>query len=185
MALTDGHHAARAEAPVLAPDFLHFHACVLAGVGVNEAVPVTAAMVVLMEEGQPAETECPYSLIARPASWVPSTPSGDVWKRVTSLAPGVAWKVIEDEVGSGKPVVLVMEIDDPFWSPEAGVVSTPSGPARTSHAVLAVEIDSRVSRVHVRNSWGSEWGNGGYAWLSAEYIAARCTEVVTFGGPVP
>jgi len=184
IALTDGHHVTRADAPALAPDFLHFHAAALAGVGVNDAVPVAAGMAVLMDNGQPAEAECPYSPIARPASWLPSTPSGGVWKRVTSVAPGAPWKVIEDEVGGGRPVALVIEIDDPFWTPVDGVVSIPSGPARTSHAVLAVEIDLQMSRVRVRNSWGNEWGDGGYAWLSAGYVTARCTAVVKFGGPV-
>ena len=184
MALTDGHHVTRGEAPALAPDFLHFHAAVLAGVGINDAVPVAAGMAVLLDDGQPAEAECPYSPIARPSSWLPAPPSGEVWKRATSIASGAPWGAIQDELRGGKPAVLVIEIDDPFWAPEAGVVAIPSGPARTVHAVLAVEIDLQMARVRVRNSWGNEWGDGGYAWLSADYVTARCTVVITFGGPI-
>jgi len=55
------------------------------------------------------------------------------------------------------------------------------------HAVMAVGYDDRISipggalginstgGILFRNSWGSDWGDGGYGWLSYDYIRHRLT----------
>jgi hypothetical protein len=181
MALSDGHHAVRGQPPALAVDFLHFTASVMAGVGLNDGVPKSAAMRALLEQGQPAESECPYSPTPRLEGWKPATsPNGDMWRYRTAVASVAPWAAIEFHVGGGKPVVLVLNIDDAFWHPVAGVVAKPSGLVRGSHALLALDVDAQRPSVLVRNSWGDEWGDGGYAWLSPIYVAAQCTAVITF-----
>lgn len=185
MALSDGHHAARGAGPRLAIDFLHFNASVVEGVDVNAGVSPASAMLALLDDGQPAESECPYSLSTLPKEWKPPTPTGDVWRRETTLGKKDIWTTVSDRVGGGAPVVLVMKIDDAFWDPVAGVVDAPSANTRASHAVLAVGVRASPDRVLVRNSWGEEWGDGGYAWLSSSYVAVRCTAVITFGGASP
>ncbi len=185
MALSDGHHAARGIAPSLAADFLHFHATAVQGVGINDAVSTGAAMLALEDHGQPAEGECPYSPAGRPTDWKPKAPQGDVWRRRTSLAPAVEWKRISEHLDGGRPLALVFDLDDAFWEPVARVVEASCEPVRGSHAVLAMSVDSETLRVLVRNSWGKDWSDGGYAWLSSQYVEARCTAVIAFEGAVP
>lgn len=182
IALTDGHHACRAEPPALAADVLHFHASRRAGVGVNDAVPLSDALVALNSDGQPAEKHCRYSWKSRDDEWTPSTPSdATVWRRAAGTESNDPWAAMQRELKSGMPVVLLMEIDDAFWEPVDGVVTTPTAPIRTNHAVLAVELDNLQARVLIRNSWGELWGDDGYAWLSQPYVAARCSRIVFFG----
>lgn len=185
IAASDGHHAARGDAPRLASDFLHFHAAKIHGVGINDGVSAGAVMAALLDQGQPAESDCPYSMVKLAAGWAPSSPSGPLWRRATALETKDAWTTICSHVASGRPVVVIMKIDDAFWAPIAGVIEAPSSMPRASHAVLAIAATASPARVLVRNSWGEEWGDGGYAWLSSAYLAARCTAVMTFGGTPP
>ncbi len=38
------------------------------------------------------------------------------------------------------------------------------------HEVLAVGYDERRNKVLVRNSWGADWGDGGYCWFPWNYL---------------
>ncbi|HMP90627.1 MAG TPA: C1 family peptidase [Kiritimatiellia bacterium] len=38
------------------------------------------------------------------------------------------------------------------------------------HAVLAVGYDKSKEAILIRNSWGTNWGDAGYAWLPYEYV---------------
>jgi hypothetical protein len=182
MAMSDGHRACVDAAPCLAADFLHFHAAAVAGVSVNDAVPVSAAMLALETDGQPAETECPYSPQARDGGWKPTIPAGAVWRHLTGAMQDDFWDVTVKCLDQGRPVVLVLDVDDAFFDPVGGVVEGAQDPPRACHAVVAIAHALKPARVLVRNSWGVEWGDDGYAWLSSAYVAARCTKIVTFEG---
>jgi C1A family cysteine protease len=39
------------------------------------------------------------------------------------------------------------------------------------HAVLAVGYDDRRNAVLARNSWGPDWGIGGYFWMPYKFIS--------------
>jgi hypothetical protein len=180
IALTDGHHVARGEPPTLSVDYLHYHAAMRHEVNVNDGVSTDAARAALAEDGQPAEAECPYSFAALAPDWEPPAPVGRVWRRQTrSAAP--SWEVVREELENARPAVLILGITDAFWDATDGIVETTDGDARASHAVLVVALGTNSETVLVRNSWGPDWGHNGYAWLSADYVRARCTDVIIFG----
>jgi C1A family cysteine protease len=55
-------------------------------------------------------------------------------------------------------------------------------PSRGGHAVVAVGYDDNrkigkdKGAVKIRNSWGTNWGAGGYGWLPYSYIEAGLAE---------
>lgn len=79
------------------------------------------------------------------------------------------------EVLSGKqPVVLGLEIFYDFSkiTKEDPHVKLPDRYTYSlgNHAVLAMGCDDNISSFLIKNSYGSEWGDNGYAWIPYEYI---------------
>jgi C1A family cysteine protease len=78
----------------------------------------------------------------------------------------------------GHPFVFGFTVYDSFESDEVaqtGVVSMP-GPDEAmlgGHAVLAVGYDDSAARFLVRNSWGPDWGDGGYFTMPYDYLTNR------------
>lgn len=184
IAVTDGHHAVRACEPELSIDYLHYHAVRREECGINEGVSPSTLSEALFKDGQPAASACPYSAVVRDHAWSPPHTKGQIWKRqTTSHAP--TWESIHTYLFCNEPIVLVLAITDEFWDASKTLIDKSVGPTRARHAVLAVRLHDTELWVFVRNSWGEEWGRNGYAWISADYIEAHCTSVITFGGEVP
>lgn len=73
------------------------------------------------------------------------------------------------------PFVFAFLVHKSFESDEVkktGVMPIPEPREEiiTWHAVLAVGYDDHRKQVLVRNSWGENWGLGGYFWMPYEYI---------------
>ncbi len=81
-------------------------------------------------------------------------------------------------LAAGFPFVFGFTVYESFESAEVartGVANLP-GSGETvlgGHAVLAVGYDDDATRFLVRNSWGSEWGQGGYFTLPYTYLTER------------
>ena len=79
-------------------------------------------------------------------------------------------------LAEGFPFVFGFTVYTAFESPavaKTGVLNLPK-PAEKSlggHAVCAVGYDDAAKRVLVRNSWGADWGQGGYFTMPYDYIA--------------
>jgi C1A family cysteine protease len=82
---------------------------------------------------------------------------------------------IKTVLASGFPIVFGMSVYDSFLGDavaSTGVVPMPTAAesCQGGHAVLAVGYDDDKQAVLVRNSWGADWGLGGYFWLPYDYI---------------
>lgn len=61
--------------------------------------------------------------------------------------------------------------DERFWL-VSGTSVSPDG-----HCVAIVGYDDARGAFKLRNSWGTDYGDGGYAWIKYEEFAAFCWEV--------
>jgi len=72
------------------------------------------------------------------------------------------------------PIVFGMVVDQAYQDYKGGIVQLP-GSTRVNpgrHCQVIVGYDDNKQSWIVRNSWGSWWGEGGYAWVPYEYLDA-------------
>jgi C1A family cysteine protease len=78
----------------------------------------------------------------------------------------------------GSPFVFGFTVYESFEGPDVaktGVVALPAAGESVlgGHAVLAVGYDDATARFTVRNSWGPDWGLGGYFTMPYAYLTDR------------
>lgn len=87
---------------------------------------------------------------------------------------------IKDAVFSGRPTALGIEVDEGFRSAFGSVIPEPSTdiPVVTEgHAVVVYgwddsrECGSSTGALYVKNSWGKDWGENGFAWLPYTHLS--------------
>ncbi|MGH3430522.1 MAG: C1 family peptidase, partial [Mycobacteriales bacterium] len=101
----------------------------------------------------------------------PSRAGGSSWFRTGLRRVAVAIADVRTHLEGGTPVLLGLTVFDTFFRPDPGghIADPPSGASgRGRHAVLAV--GHQADELLIRNSWGTTWALGGYAWISAAYI---------------
>ncbi len=62
------------------------------------------------------------------------------------------------------PLAVLIRIDEPLKAYKGGVFNE-RNPGTVNHAVLMLGWDDRKKAWLIMNSWGTEWGEGGYAWV--------------------
>lgn len=72
---------------------------------------------------------------------------------------------IATELDAGHPVVVGLQVTEQWEQLAGDTLPDPAGEVTGGHAVVLVgyDLDARLWRV--RNSWGTGWGDAGYAWL--------------------
>ena len=81
-------------------------------------------------------------------------------------------------LAEGYPFVFGFTVYESFESSavaQSGVVQMPQPGERVlgGHAVMAAGYDDAARRIIVRNSWGPDWGMGGYFTMPFDYISDR------------
>jgi len=88
-------------------------------------------------------------------------------------------------LAAGFPSMFGFPVYDEFMNvPPSGLVAFPSTGSKLygGHAQVAVGYDDNLmigadkGALLVRNSWGTGWGLGGYAWMSYKYVTAGLAE---------
>lgn len=165
----------------LCVEYLYFHAVARTpGQNPRAGTSMAAAAAALADEGQPIESAWPYTS-DQLTPWTPPPIMSTLYK--TFMTPdALDFAGVIAALDAAAPVVLGLVITDAFYRPdEAGRVQERAPDIeRGGHAVLTVGygIDTEAGEpaLLIRNSWGSGWGQGGYAWLPRAYVDRQLHE---------
>lgn len=172
-ATSDAHQACRSAPQAFSAEYLfHFAAQRMPRKDASGGLSFGAVHEALGSDGQPAETEWPYA-VTQPDPWLPPSVV-QTWKGSTHVRGVTSINDIVSVVGTGEILVLGLRLTAQWLDVlPAPYLISPTGPGFGGHAVLAVglgETPGAGPLLLVRNSWGSSWGDQGYAWLPADYL---------------
>ena len=79
------------------------------------------------------------------------------------------WKSV---LAEGYPIIFGIEIYESFQNPRKGKITMPrsSEECLGGHAMCCVGYSDPDQVFIVRNSWGEQWGNGGYCYIPYKYM---------------
>ena len=175
-AVSTAHEYARASAVPLSPEYLHYFSSV--GSAHAPGISVPEISVALVGIGQPTEADCSYHTNGLPPDWSP--PEGvPLYRRESIAKPPLAVEV-ETSLNAGRPPVLGISLPITFHAPVSPWLISPYGTVVGLHAVLAVglAVDGDQRQFLIRNSWGAEWADGGYAWLDRSFLQQHLREIL-------
>ena len=97
--------------------------------------------------------------------------------QVTSYHRILSLQEMRQCLAEGYPFVFGFTVYTAFESPavaKTGLLNLPKPGEKSlgGHAVCAVGYDDAAKRVLVRNSWGADWGLGGYFTMPYDYISS-------------
>lgn len=147
---------------------------------------ISEALGVLKSDGAPTLSAYPYfeNDCSRPAS-AQLVRDGSAF-RISGWS-ALDNKRLDDAKGQlarGHPVVFGMEVSDEFESLTGRrVYDDVTSPRTGGHAMVLVGYSERRQAFKVMNSWGTDWGDGGFGWVS--YRAVRQLSDLMFVMEVP
>lgn len=164
----------------LCVEWLYYHTIIVEGKKFGEWTTISGVTLALMQSGQPDEFHWPYVGLPTISSW---NPPHDPQPRFYAVGKydTFSMKKVELFIKASQPVIVTMTTDQEFRgaSNNNGLAIVEHNPVSRKniemHAVLVVGYGTFDSRnyIKVRNSWGKDWGDYGYAWVSEEYFKAH------------
>ena len=176
---SDTHAGLRPSWTPLSCEYVFYHAQKRAGRPINGGAVLRFMLEAVRLDGQPAESQWPYSFKAAAMhGWGPPSGLSPLYARNGSVH-GTDIPSILQALDDGVPVIILMTLSPSFFAPGAGGIvdlqprEVPEPSQR--HAVIAVGYGQHggETAILIRNSWGSDWGDGGHAWLTESYLAPR------------
>lgn len=148
------------------------------------------AMAVL-QQGAYSLADFPYSdkSCARPASEKVAGASDfkiDSYEQVYDAQTSPDLDKVKGALARGAPVVSLVILDRAFQhlSPDNAVwVSDENQPSGGGHAITLVGYDDRSGTFKFINSWGTAWGDAGYAYMTYDTFLARAAEAYVMNLP--
>lgn len=153
--------------------------------GQDSGVPTEFAVKMLDAYGSVPESDFPYLDAAKQQDekareeFLNRTPSSDLTKegKTNRLIHGykivTKMSAIRKSLSEGMPVVVAMRVYSSMGKVGSdGLLPMPSDKDefQGGHAVLAVGYDNAKKVLIIRNSWGSQWADGGYFYMPYEYV---------------
>lgn len=164
--------------PIVSPSrlFIYWNARVISGdTAADNGCMIRDAIKSLKALGYPREAVWPFAedkVLNEPPQEA-FTEAGD--HQITNAFKLVSPRDYKVCLASGYPFVFGMMVFAPFEGEEVGrtgivPMPTPHDQMMGGHAVLCVGYDENARTYLVRNSWGDDWGQGGYFTLPYDYM---------------
>jgi C1A family cysteine protease len=148
--------------------------------GQNVPTYMTDALNLLSQQGVCFYDDMPYN----PQDWV-SKPTEeqrekakqfkiDYWRQVNVADV----KEVKAQLSAGYPVVIGADVSNEFINDgrqeKANYIWKNAGTPAGGHAMLLVGYDDAKGAFKLMNSWGPEWGDNGFAWVTYELFPQVC-----------
>ncbi|HUU83130.1 MAG TPA: FG-GAP-like repeat-containing protein [Phycisphaerae bacterium] len=143
----------------------------------------TDALVVLRDTGCATWQDVPYTV-----DDCQGQPGEEVLSRAADFKIGY-FRSVERDVATMQsyleqriPVVVVLWIDEGFnYLAPGEILDTFDKAGSVTHGVLVVGYDDGLGAIKVLNSWGTEWGDGGFGFISYEVWESMAHEAYVVG----
>jgi C1A family cysteine protease len=175
-AVTAAHEAARGDMVDLSEESALWSANRASG-GRPPHATVGHTLAGIRADGQAFETDWPYGNPRHPAAPPAAAARKEArtmpgpWRQLGDLRP----MALEKTLRAGETVMLTVAFVRQAWAAghRDGYVDAPPGErVATGHAVLATGIGrwrTGAAVIEFKNSWGADWGDAGYGYLSGGY----------------
>jgi len=157
--------------------FIYYNERAMEGtVGEDSGAAIRDGVKSLVHQGVCGEQSWPYNIARFTQKPPPACYQSAADHKVTSYHRVVGLLQMRQCLAEGYPFVFGFTVYTAFESPavaKTGKLNLPK-PAEKSlggHAVCAVGYDDAAKRVLVRNSWGADWGIGGYFTIPYDYVS--------------
>lgn len=168
----------------LSTEALYWLARKAEGTTSGSGLSFASARSVLAGTGQPRETAWPYEMTR-------DENAKDYQPRRGALDPSECYRAALDEeeakrdtirslLANQRVVAAGLPLWDGFYYAQPDVpLSVPKASEMIGarHVVAFVGYDDDLSAFRLRNSWGSSWAGGGYAWLSYAFVDNHKVEI--------
>jgi fibronectin type 3 domain-containing protein len=88
-------------------------------------------------------------------------------------------EAIRAVLAGGQPVVFGAMVYEDFLHYDGGIYTRGTHEEYGRHGMILTGYDDRRGAVKLMNSWGTGWGEGGYAWMSYETFRETAFEAFT------
>jgi hypothetical protein len=80
---------------------------------------------------------------------------------------------IKGQLARGNPVAVILWTDDAFQNYSGGTFNARGRATDDWHSIVVVGYDDRRQAFRLMNSWGNDWGDHGFMWLSYDLVKIR------------
>ena len=184
-AASDAHSFARGVTEPLSVEYAYYHAIQRRSyLNRMTGAPFDAMAEAISIDGQPVEAGWPYlDDLAATDPWIPPKTPGTLFYRDATETMGGLIDIYAS-LDDGRPMIVVMNISNSFMdpTPDQPVNAPSSEPRLNTHAVIVVGYGETSGGrcLLVRNSWGTSWGDNGYAWIDEDYLSPRLVNAGSF-----